>query len=361
MTAKNIKLKTFTTLVFISAGVLFSFEKMHAQKLISGGKPQKANIEIFDKATCVNLPKEFRVCKVFSEREWKFEFVIQKLKRTLYKFDTPSYAGIEFDDFYAYYGDLDKSGSPEIVISELDTVSNGLGVRYYNVHIFRDPLKIGFQKPFTVPIQEFGEKGNFIYDSKNNETQILVTYWSWFDNLDPKRGYGTYLVGKWFRYKNGLLEPVLNKPTLARRLLYSFADERNDTDKNPFIPYKWLKSKNTHRFFAEPDDDSKFLGQQTGVIEKYFEDDLKYERYISIKLDSGVTVETKLNYSVYGYEEKNSKIPITDLGLWKNKFVFPFWFSPNSIFADFRGKKVKLETFQDEYNRLYGKIWLLEK
>ncbi|MEP6901803.1 MAG: hypothetical protein ABJA66_08640, partial [Actinomycetota bacterium] len=167
------KSKKLIALAFVLAGVLFFNANLHAQKLISGGKPKKSEVEGFDKADCANLPNKFRVCKVFDEAAWKADFVIQKEKKTLYKFDAPDYAGINGDDFWAYYGDLDKNGSPDIIVSALANITNGLGVKTYDINIFRDPVKNGFQKPFTFPIEEFGEKGNFIFDTKKKETQIL--------------------------------------------------------------------------------------------------------------------------------------------------------------------------------------------
>ena len=354
------KTKYLITLAFILAGVLFFSENLQAQKLLSGGKPKKSIVENFDGAYCVGLPGKFRICKVFDETEWKSDFIIQKGKEILYKFDAPSYAGIKGDDFWAYHGDLDKDDSAEIIIAALENITNGLGVKTYNIYVFHNPAKFGFQKPFTFPIEEFGEKGNFIFNPQTKETQILVTYWSWFDSLDKNRGQGTYLVGKWFRYRNGLLEPIVGKPTLARRLLYSFGDEIGRTQNNPYAPYLWLKSKNTHKFFAEPKDAAKLIGEQFGVIRTYQQEESKYERFLSIKFDSGETVEADLNYSVYG-NKQNNRIPVTDLGLWKNKFVFPFRFNPYIILGNVEGRKVKLETHQDQYFNKYAKLWILEK
>ncbi|MEP6904109.1 MAG: hypothetical protein ABJA66_20490, partial [Actinomycetota bacterium] len=200
-----------------------------------------------------------------------------------------------------------------------------------------------------------------ILQAKKKETQILVTYWNWFDLLDKGRGYGTYLVGKWFRYRNGLLEPIFEKPTLARRLLYSFGDEIGKTQNNSYLPYLWLQSKNTHKFFTEPPDASKLINEQTGTIKSYWQNNSEWERYFSVQLDSGETIEGLLSYSIYGDRQKNNKIPITDLGLWKNKFVVPFWVDPKAIFNEIEGKKVRLETYQDEYNNKYAKLWLIDK
>jgi hypothetical protein len=262
------------------------------------------------------------------------------------------------EDFWAYRGDLDKDGSPEVIIAALIGISNGMGISTFEINIFPGLAKAGDQKPLSFTIEEYGENGNFIFDAKRNETLILVTRWKWFDNLDLKRGDGTYLTGKWFRYKNGLLQPVYEKPTLARRLLYSFADEMNRTWTGSRTPYHWLTSRNTHKFFEQPKERSELISVQSGTIRdsKTFEYGAKG---FVIQLDSGALIETKMGYNHRSGKDGDRYI-VTDFGLSKQRFVFPFDLEPEIVVKKITGRKVRLETYRDQYDYQYWQLWLLD-
>lgn len=359
-------LKYLIMLIFCLASILFFAGNLKAQKLISGAKPSESQIDDFDKSFCVNFSGKIRVCKVarygVEIDSDETNYIILKGDAILAKTDAPfhSLACCEMKDFFAYYGDLDKDGSKEIVVASLEGVGNGIAISSYNIIIFRDPEKFPSEKPLIFPLEEFGEKGNFIFDTKLNQTLVLVTNWSSFNNLDIKRGYGTYLVGKWFRYENGLLKPVLDKPTLARRFLFSFADERNKTWENPNRPYLWLKSRNTHKFFQEPKELSKLENTEYGIIKTYEKDDEIYQQRLIIETDSGNLLKGIYSYNSLSDKKEENTVYITDIGLSKSEFTFPFDFNPYIYFGDkFIEKRVKLETYQNEYGYRYTKLWFL--
>jgi hypothetical protein len=366
------KLKQLIALAFILAGVLFFTQNLKAQKLFSGGKPKETQVDLYGDAYCVKLSGNYRVCKGSNiEDENLTHFIIQKNKKTLGTIDAPLFASSGYEDFRAFRGDLDKDGFSEIVIASQVTIGNGLGIAYFNIHIFQDPLKFGFQKPFTFPIEDFDEKGNFIYDPKHNEMQILVSYWRERNDIDVKRGSGMYLIGSWFRYRKGQLEPVFDKPMLARRLLYSFANERNDCSfTKSCSPFSWLKSKNTHKFMQNPPSVDKKISTQIGTVEKYEQiagvDDPIAERKLSVRLDSGKLLEClfwtpDVDYQIE-YEKKYAdKFIVSDYGFAYHRFQVPFDFELSAVLKKVEGKKVELETFLDEFNRKQTKIWFFGK
>lgn len=368
---KYMKNKLFITLVFTLTGVLFFAENLNAQKLISGGRPKDAAIENYAETSCVALPKGFRVCKARDEsEESEIKFIIQKNLKTVKTMDAPFFSGSTAADFRAYWGDLDKNGSPEIVIASLENVSNGLGVPHFYIHIFRDSLKLDFQKVLTFPIEEFGEKGNFIYDARRNETQILVTRWVERNNIDTNRGNGMYLIGTWFRYRNGLLEPIFDKPTLAKRLLYNFVRERNVWNSgNQNAPYVWLQSKNTHKLKRNPPPVDRKISTQTETVKKYEQIADEYdpiaERRIAARLDSGELVNCRFYTPSGGYakaaeQNQDDKI-ISDFGFADHDFLVPFDFEFQAIFQKVEGKRIRLDTYQDASDNVYTQLWFLER
>jgi len=336
------------------------FPAVYAQRVTSGGKPRETFVEGYDKAFCVNLSGHFRVCKAANPDMNETKFLIQKSEKTLSITDAPYPAACcGMEDFWAYRGDLDKDGSPEVIIAALIGISNGMGISTFEINIFRDPVKSGDQKPLSFMLEEWGENGNFIFDAKRNDTSILVTHWQSFDNLDPKRGYGMYLTGKWFRYKDGMLRPAYEKPTLARRFLYSFADEMNRTWADPRTPYLWLKGKNSHRFFSQPRERAQLIAVRSGIIT----DSQNYEggsKGFIIKLDSGILIETEMAYNPRTSGKNGDRYIVTDFGLSKQRFVFPFDLEPGIVEKKIMGRKVRLETYRDQYDYQYSQIWLLD-
>lgn len=335
------------------------FPAVYAQRVTSGGKPKKASVEGYDEAFCVNLSGHFRVCRALRRESGETRFLIEKGGKTLSVVEAPYPAACcALEDFWAYRGDLDKDGSPEVIIAALIGISNGMGISTFEINIFRDPVRSGGQKPLSFTLEEWGENGNLIFDTKRNETLVLVTHWQWFDNLDLKRGEGMYLTGKWFRYKDGLLAPAYEKPTLARRLLNSFADERNRTGTDPRTPYLWLKSKNSHRFFSQPKERAKLIAVRSGIIT-----DLKSYEYgsrgFTIQLDSGTLIETQMGYN-HRSGKDGDRYNVTDFGLSKQRFVFPFDLGPEVVVKSIVGRKVRLETYLDQYDYQYSQIWLLD-
>lgn len=130
----------------------------------------------------------------------------------------------------AMHGDLDGDGLGETIVSELQTVGNGLGIRHYRLSIFdgRDPAR----PPVQVAVQDFDPAGSFVRPARGGDCRLIATRWS--ELSDARRGEGMYLVGQWMRYRDGRLEHDPDRPVVARRLLNSFANARWRTPGAPF-------------------------------------------------------------------------------------------------------------------------------
>lgn len=280
-----------------------------------------------------------------------------KKRKTLFSLDANLSVDSTTENFYAYRGDLNKDGKSEIVIADLQGVTNGVGISNYDINIFERDSEQNFHKTLTFPIREFGEKGNFIFDKFRNETLILVTYWDWFETLDRKRGDGFYLVGKWFRYRKKHLQPVFEKPTLARRYLNSFQELRWENYGNPNAPYLWLTSKNTHRFFIEPKDSAKLVETKYGIVKSIEGDE------VTIRTEFGETSDYSFGCCPVDFRI-TQRITIKDFGHLPRKFIYPnvfYNFSPSMVFETVKDKKVKLEVYETKYKLKYVRLWFLEQ
>src|SRR6185369_6594003 len=135
---------------------------------------------------------------------------------------------------YAQSHKLVKARPP--VVANHDGTSNGIAVDYWTIFIFPDPEFHNFTTPLTFSVEEYGSFGTFV--TSGGRVSILTT--TWVNNEDPKhkRGWGMYLVGQWWRYQSGELRPLLERPITARRFLFSFASERDETVNFDRVPFQ---------------------------------------------------------------------------------------------------------------------------
>lgn len=352
------------------AVALYFAENGQAQKLQQYKKMYETQIpgygiEDLYNSYCINFSKTSRVCKSMKSVGGDVEILIQENGQTLQTIK--SNIGSFTDRFWVYKGNLDKEFSDELVIVDFNSSSNGIMISHSTVYIFTDINKKDFQTYVKFPMEEFGENDNFIFDKKRNETLILATEWDGHTNFDKNRSWGLYLIGRWFRFRNKKLKPVFDKPNLARRYLFSFEKERwktLDKDEMKPRPYLWLKNPNTRKFFSEPKENFEFISSQTGFIENYEETNIddNIEREFTVHTDEGKTIICRFGFPNFSTKDKyEGKYSIGDFGILPRKFIFPYNFSPFSIFDKLKGKKVKIETYRDEFGRKFSYFWFVEK
>jgi len=308
---------------------------------------------------CSSLPGDYRFCRVLVNDETESEFILQHKGDVVKKIDAPfwSTADVPPDEFIAYRCDLDKDGIQELILVSHDGVSNGMGVTYSTIYIFPDPIKFPNNAPVSIPVQEFGRRNSIVFDQKLGRYLILATFWEWYSTLDKRRGWGVYLVGKWFSYSHGRLNPLLNRPTLARRFLNSFAKERDNGWFENRAPYHWLQNPKTHRFFREPVQSAKLESSIKATITDVV---INSEKGCEINLTTSAGNRTVLCPIANDGRYVGDTYTVRALGIWKNRYLFPERFDPSFSLGPLIGKRVKLESFRDEFDKTYGVLWFLE-
>ena len=143
-----------------------------SRKLIKAPSPQPVTIKGYVRGHCVSLPNSFRVCKLLSERE--DIFLIEKDGKRLGSWPTSTYLG-ETSDFEVLRGDLDGDRRLELIVSNHDTTSAGMGVNYWTIAILPDVESRGFEPPLTFRVEEYGSLGTFVSDRAR--VSILATKW----------------------------------------------------------------------------------------------------------------------------------------------------------------------------------------
>ena len=363
-------------LVFILL-VLGLFVSANAQKLVYGGKPKLFVSKGGIKAFVVKFPNGVNVFKFDrkTEDDKQGTFEVGKGRSTFGTIPGSIYGASSVDNFHAFYGDLDKNNSAELIVVDFDGQSLGLGVNYFTINIFPDFETKGYQPPISFSTTEFGADGTFLYDAKIKETLMLLTEWGGVQVTDPKRGEGLYFTGRFFRYKDGKVKLATEKPILARRYLNSFEKERFRTEKDPRHPYIWLTSPDSIKLKTDPIFELKPISTQNGIIEKYEEITEKHEAgdgetkdisisQIVVKLDSGeskICVLSKSEEYTQLPNDKNKIFP-EDFGILPYKLTFPADFNPKLTFDKFEGMRVQINSYQsDPQSPPTFKLWFIEK
>lgn len=347
-----------------------------AQRLLHGGKPHRFNSGTAIKAYEVKFPNGVIVRKYDrkTEDEAQGSFVIGKGDKIFGEIPGAVIQAAAPEKFDAFWGDLDKNNSAELIIVDLVGESMGLGIDYSSVYIFPDFETTGWQEPLTFEVDEFGAEGTFVYDARARETLILITDFNGLENISNKPG--TYFVGRFFRFREGLLKPATDKPIYARRYLKSFEKYRFATEDDPRRPWLWLNSPQTQKLKNDPEFSLNPLKSEIGTIERVEtiirkggepDDPAEYKlRQLIVKMNSGETKVIGLwgGSSNEDLEDERGKIFPSVFGVSPTNVSLPQGISPLEVWNNFAGRKIILNSYApfsfEENNRMRYKLLFVE-
>jgi hypothetical protein len=182
-------------------------------------------------SSCATLSRTFEVCScTFSTPEarpvgLRTELLVREKGREVSRWEGRSelVPPVSPDDLEVRSGDLDGDGVEDFVVSVMQTISNGMAVRYDDVFILngRDPSR----HTRAIEVEDFPMFGGVTHSKVDKRLRFLET--RWISGSEPKRGGGLYMVGRWMRYDGTDLHPDPVRPIVCRRYLYNFENERN--------------------------------------------------------------------------------------------------------------------------------------
>lgn len=179
------------------------------------------------RAHCVSLPDGRRACSCAADTT-----MVIRLEGagTVHEWAADYSMAGGSESLRVLQGDLDGDGRRETIVAEWQDMSNGLGIRYYELRIFdgADPARA----PVKVAVRDFEPDGSFVRPAAGGDCRLLDTRWA--ELSDARRGEGMYFVGQWMRYRGGRLEHDPDRPVVVRRLLNSFEQARGSTPNAPF-------------------------------------------------------------------------------------------------------------------------------
>ncbi len=310
----------------------------------------------FERSHCAEIGNGLRVCKHISDAE--IFFAIEKNGRVLGKWPASTYNG-GTSMFEVLRGDIDRDKDDEIIVADCSGVTNGIGFQYWTISILPDPEIHGYKQPLEFSVEEYGAEGTFVKHPGDSYCNILATEWQWDAIREEKRKRGgLYFVGRWFRYRGGMLEPIAERPILARRYLYGFEKERLSTYEDSKKPLTWLKNRLTKATTIDPikllKGVSSFYGQVIDVLHEREGTEGYASIELRIKLAGGQVVNYA--YSDEGAEEETDTF--YRLGDFQSGIIYPKAYEPASIKHWLIGKSTHITTYKDDYNVLRRIIWI---
>ncbi|MBI4680103.1 MAG: hypothetical protein HY753_02530 [Nitrospirae bacterium] len=130
--------------------------------------------------------------------------------------------------------DLDGDSNKELIVTVLETVSNGIAISYENLFVIRDGKLIG-----SFALESYGSLSG-LYRVPDMKGCVILSS-KWVGGSEPGRGGGMYVEGEWYILINDVFEKVNTLPKVKRRYLYRFEAERGSNDQ----PLLWFKDKTT--------------------------------------------------------------------------------------------------------------------
>ncbi len=194
--------------------------------------PVQVNMTGCDDAYCVNIAPSSQVCVCMVSKETGTTLVTYRRNGSVVlHWDANIYPPAIASGLRVDAADLNADGKDELVIATMLSASNGMGVESWDVRVLSDD-KISN----AVNVQDYGVMGYFTSDGK--KCRLLVTRWIW--GWEPKKEYGLYLAGLWFRFKDNSLEYTYDRPAIKRRYLNSLRQARGQGfDNNK--PVLWFQ------------------------------------------------------------------------------------------------------------------------
>lgn len=292
---------------------------------------------------CIPVSSSVRVCDVVAaDRSIKLELIAGSSTTVL-----------NTDRFAVYEGmvrvlqaDLDANGAGELIVVDLTGTTNGLAMTSDRISIVENaegpkPTWISFV------VREFGHgPGTFVRRAGQPGNWILSTEWERSGTLDPQRGIGSYLVGRWFRYEKGRL--VSEPGIVVRRLLNSFLAERSTDLEHQ--PYSFFLNGNGRMVAQDPGlGTGEVLSTIAGTITAITADG----DYEILRNDGR---KTRATFSIpYG---DNPPEHIDHVGLSSIKRVLPEGVPPSALGIDAVGHVARLIRYRDGKDSDKRVLWL---
>ena len=353
MTRRSRSIAARLSLVLVAAAtVLASAESAQRRPIRKLDRPKAAIIAGYADADCVDVSPSVRLCKAIQkgglfDGECAIALILNGAVVKTWQSSSPLYRGM----FDVRLGDLDSDGRDELIVVDHLATSNGSAMTIDQAIVVSsfstpDSTSVNFEiDEYCGPCGE----GTFVERPGHSGIWIFATEWMSSEVLDPKRGYGNYVVGRWLRYQAGKL--ALEPGVLIRRYLNSFSTERGEAGRD--TPYAWFLNGKGRLVATDPAiGDGRVIESRTGVIDTGR--DARGDASYVVQLDDG----TRSTFGpASGPIWDRSDAVIGHVGLLPSGRVLPMGVTPDAVLGEVHGRRVRFDTYRD--GRAYQRVmWI---
>ncbi len=140
------------------------------------------------------------------------------------------------DSFSVELVNVDGDNALELVVTVMTGESMGMGVQSADIFVV-DRQHLRVSEPMSV--EDYGRVSGF-YGKTGQACRLLVT--SWESGEDQQKGSGLYAQGTWYQLKNTQWQPIKALPSISRRYLFRFQEERDKAT----APLLWFLDKSVN-------------------------------------------------------------------------------------------------------------------
>lgn len=315
-------------------------------------EPTPQSITGYADAYCGKVTGDIRVCQVRKADEDGYSTSLFEDDTMVGSWGTAW--GVYRGMFDVRLGDLDSDGMDELVVVDHLSTSNGSAMTRDRVTIvsrYLAPDRSWLSFVVAEYCRECGE-GTFVRRPGQSGAWIFATEWASSEVLDPRRGYGNYVVGRWFRYLPGKL--VQEPGVLVRRYLNSLDRERFENREGS--PYSWFANGKGRSVTVDPAmGDGHVIRSITGTIDSGPGDDPDRAGYV-VRFDDGRHIEFLFYVPVQSLfatggggapDTGASKERIDHVGFITTGRILPEGVPPTALMGSVVGRRVKVDTYRD--------------
>ncbi len=190
----------------------------------------------FGESYCVQLSGTARICACLTgDEEDTAQVFLERDGMIVQRWEDPYYSLAGAAALRVDAADLTGDGRDDLIVGILEASSNGMGIEVWTIRALTGNVVSN-----AVKVEDYGVLGFATRSSRGSACNLLST--RWLRGSEPDRGKGLYLIGQWYKLKNGGFVLARDRPRIYRRYLPTFERVRLEalSQKRP-LPVTWYR------------------------------------------------------------------------------------------------------------------------
>jgi hypothetical protein len=301
---------------------------------------------------CVMMNTQWTVCHHVPLDSDEVYFALMKEGRLVGTW--PSQMGVEGGArFEVVTADLDGDHHAELIVAHC-LGSNTASHEIWRLAIIPNFATRGFTKPLQFNTEQYAAAGTFLQTPGDPLCNLLIAEWQLYVfEPQPPHHKDFDFIGRWYHYKEGMLEPIVGRVFRVRR----WADAWYRVPVARQNPYDWLRHPSAKIYDAEPLTRTEIVSKVRGEVVKAARGIDEYDNRrldISLRLPTGETRD----YHLYSDDLVSEPDQISHLGDARTGTLLPNDYKPPDLNVWLVGKQVRIVDYKSRYDAVRRILWV---